>query len=270
MNTKRTFDIPFFAPGGTDTPLDPQRMNEIVQRLNVLSRMEVRRGSEAEALIVSEQNAILQLSDDGKGGGESGGDDTDAMHFRGAYNAATAEYALHDVVYTEESGNRILWICVQAHTSATPHTPTYPEPSPTVYWRWLTRPTAGAPVAFTVISHGSDHIVGRPIGGNDDGSDDVLIAKPPPLRFSQSSSTWRGVTVSYAYDQQTATTNQERLATWPTNNSESQMITRPYIAGDLIYASQVAYTGVTVNSVALTWKDDNDAGRVWVKKVITP
>ncbi len=95
----------------------------------------------------------------------------------------------------------------------------------------------------------ADHLVCHSWNGTTEGTEDIFIAKPPDLRSSLTTEILRGVTIDYSAYNNIA---QTRVATQRgTATTETQYITKPYIAGDVIWAV-TAWSGVTFTNTAVT------------------
>lgn len=123
----------------------------------------------------------------------------------------------------------------------------------------------GAILQFRIVTVQDDHLVCNTWDGTAAGSGAVLIAKPYLLRRTPFHGKTRdGITYSYA-------AAQSRTATLGAD-SENQVVVPNYVAGDVIYAADVASkggAGVAVDGRTVRLLDMNVDGRAWAKEFAT-
>ncbi len=110
-------------------------------------------------------------------------------------------------------------------------------------------------------SMGTDHLICRTWDGTNQGTTDVLIAKPPTLWFSVASKVLRGTTITYsAY----SLTGQSRTST-SASKTETELITPSYETDDIIWAvSGKTFVSTGTPPTELTLCDDNRGSRAWM------
>lgn len=127
---------------------------------------------------------------------------------------------------------------------------------------------------FKFVSHHADHIICNFFDSllDETGTEDIKIAKWPLLRnndWDGETRTIQGVDILYTYADIDA---QARVAkNTDTLAEEDQVIVPPYVAEDIVYASQYIVGGTNVDigddddPERLVWLDDNSA-RAWTRR----
>lgn len=234
-----------------------RRGNEVIRALNALLSWKVQ--------MVDGQTPSITIADAGVSlsiprGQAQPGTTTGGIQYLGEYDAGT-DYVADDLVYTNDLGDRIPWICEIANgPSTTVQAPTWTEPG-TVYWRCLAHFEAGGAVTlYTVITvdMAGNYLVCRPDGGAGDGSDDINVAIQPELRNTIASQVIDGETWNYSYS------GQSRTATLSGGSyAETEEITPRFLEGDVVPVTRCTNTGVTVGGVGLQYI--SITGREWAK-----
>lgn len=117
---------------------------------------------------------------------------------------------------------------------------------------------------FRVKEVSREFIICKTWDGEEDGEDDVLIAKPFKLRNSNTSADIGLTRITYVYNE---TNPQQRTAS--TNvDSEIQIVIPRFLLNDVIYATVCKgnNSGVKNVDVPIKWLDINADGRAWARK----
>lgn len=203
-------------------------LDKMRRGLNALLRLAITPPT-AGRVLMSESGALIDLSTIAGGGGGGSG-----SNYRGLYDAGTALYSYGDLVYTGASlAARYFYVCEIANglsIGAGAQTPDPTEAASPLYWRIAAQPPSMAVQELSFSAWG--------FGGNNDyiTCSGQQVRLPPLLRFSLSSRTIFGVTISYS---SYSTTNQSRIATVGAN-SITQVVTPGYASGDKVYVVNVA------------------------------
>lgn len=110
---------------------------------------------------------------------------------------------------------------------------------------------------ITDITTHDDALVCHTWDGTNEGTEDMIVAKPARLRNEAS---WNGLTFTY-------TTPQEREAD-DGSDTEDQVVVPAYVIDDIIYVAAVDFTDVTDGgspAVPLILLDINADARAWAK-----